>query len=81
VDENYDVVVVTWHDAHAMTDTWTALRDFDVEPCVVRSVGLLIPNAKDGHVVIAQSHIAENGDFDSVLAIPMGMVQKLTICR
>jgi hypothetical protein len=78
---NYDIVVVTWHDAHAVTETWTSLRDFDTDPCVVRSVGYLIPNVKDDHVVLAQSIIDANDDYDSVLAIPIGMVHRVTICK
>lgn len=74
---DHHLVRVTWIDAHAVTDTWTAIDELDDEPCVVTSVGLLLRDAKPGHVVIAQSHIAEQDDVDGVLAIPSSMVTRM----
>lgn len=71
----YQLVQITWHDAHSMTESWTTvdeLRD-DPDPYVVESVGWLLPDSKPGHICIAQSF--NDDDVDSVLAIPHGMVR------
>lgn len=70
--------LITWRDAHAVTHTWTQVDELDDEPCIVRSVGWLLPNVKSGHLVLAQSHIETAGDVDHVLAIPAGMVIEVT---
>jgi hypothetical protein len=46
----------------------------------VHTVGYLIPDSKTGHVVVAQS-INTNDGIDSVMAIPVAMVQRLTILK
>lgn len=71
----YEVVVVTWHDAHAES-AWMSIGDIDEDPFVVESVGWLIPNAKPNHTVIAQS-IGVDEAVDGVLSIPSGMVVKI----
>jgi hypothetical protein len=43
----------------------------------VESTGLLIPDAKPGHVVLAQSMISDEETVDGVLAIPVGMVRNI----
>lgn len=75
---NFRYVEVVWCDAHAVTHTWTALEELDREECIVRSVGMLINNGKDGHVVLAQSMISGEETVDNVLAIPNGMVRQVT---
>jgi hypothetical protein len=70
-----EYVSVLWCDAHAVTDTWTAIEELDRKECLVESTGLLIRNAKEGHVVLAQSMISEEETVDGVLAIPVGMVR------
>ena len=72
------VVRVGWHDAHSECESWMAIDDVDPEPRLIISVGFLIPDAKEGHVVIAQSHDDET-HIDSVLAIPVAMVQTLQV--
>lgn len=71
------LVRITWIDAHAVTDGWTGVDELDDEPCVVTSVGLLLPETKPGHVVLAQSWIEDTDDLDGVLAIPLGMVRRI----
>jgi len=72
-------VFIVWHDAHAINEGgWCDVKDIDDEPCIVQTVGWLLADAKDGHVVIAQS-ITDDGGLDSVLAIPVGMVQKIIV--
>ena len=53
-------------------------NEIDNDPLVVESIGFLLPEKKSDHVVIAQS-ITADGNLDSVLAIPVGMVQRLVV--
>jgi hypothetical protein len=69
--------VVVWHDAHAET-SWTEFDAIDQEPCVVETCGWLLPEAKKGHVVVAQSITNEDG-LDNVLCIPVGMVVSVRV--
>jgi len=71
----HPLVVVVWHDAHSIGDTWMPLP-FEVTPCVVESVGWLVADVKADHVVIAQS-FNNTEDYDHILAIPLGMVKEL----
>lgn len=71
------LVWLTWHDAHSIADTWTNLP-ISGEPCVVRSCGWLLEDAKPNHVVIAQS-FNDDDDYDHLLAVPLGMVVNLQI--
>jgi len=66
-----------WHDAHAEL-SWVAFDDIDPEPCVVETIGWLLPNAKKGHVVVAQSITNEDG-LDNVLCIPVGMIVSVRV--
>ncbi len=68
----YEIVKVTWHDAHAENE-WQEISQIDSEPFVVVTVGWLIPNVKPNHVVVAQS-IGADDALDGVLSIPSGMV-------
>jgi len=69
--------MVVWHDAHAEL-SWVAFDDIDPEPCVVETIGWLLPNAKKGHVVVAQSITNEDG-LDNVLCIPVGMIVSVRV--
>ena len=71
-------VEIIWHDAHALTDSWIELDDIDDEPCVVISVGQLLPSAKKDHVVICQSSNTED-QLDCVLCVPVGMVKSMRV--
>ena len=68
---------MVWHDAHALT-SWVDFDDIDLEPCVVETIGWLLPEAKKGHVVVAQSITNEDG-LDNVLCIPVGMIQSVRV--
>lgn len=71
-------VLVVWHDAHSETESWCEAGEIDTEPYVVNTVGWLIAEAKPNHVVVAQSY-GVDGALDSILSIPVGMVQSLTV--
>jgi len=69
--------MVVWHDAHALT-SWVDFDEIDADPCVVETIGWLLPNAKKGHVVVAQSITNEDG-LDNVLCIPVGMIVSVRV--
>lgn len=65
-------VLVTWADAHAV-EGWLDPANLDNGPCIVRSVGWLIADAKAGHVTLALSE-DENGLVREVFHIGVAMV-------
>lgn len=71
------LIHIVWHDAHSISESWTSKSDIENEPCIVSSVGWLIPRAKHDHVVIAQSMILEQDHLDNLLAIPVGMIKQI----
>jgi hypothetical protein len=71
-------VEIIWHDAHADTTSWIELDDIANDPCVVVSVGQLLPSAKKDHVVICQSSNTEE-QLDCVLCVPVGMVKSMRV--
>lgn len=77
-EQNYQRVEIDWHDAHAYSEHWTSLDEIEEEPCLVRTVGWLLPDAKPGHIVVAQSLNSLDG-IDCVLCIPVGMVVRTTV--
>ena len=70
------VVEVIWHDAHADTNTWIDISEIGCDPCVVVSVGILLPDTKPNHIVLAQSQNSFD-QLDCVLAIPVAMVKSM----
>ena len=71
------VVLVVWHDAHSVADTWIEVADIDVEPAVVESVGFLLADAKPKHIVLAQSLTGD--ECDHILAVPVEMVRSMKV--
>ena len=74
------VVLVTWHDAHSGAESWIAIKELDLEPAEVESVGYLLTEAEGGkpnHITLFQSRIGDS--IDHVLHIPIGMVQKMKV--
>jgi len=72
------IVLIEWLDAHAEADGWLGPDDIEEEGTLVQTVGILIPEGKDGHVVVAQS-IARDGDFYHVFCVPVGMVRSVRV--
>jgi hypothetical protein len=71
------LAIITWHDCHGDTDGWHVIGQLEQEPCVVHSVGWLIPTHEGGkpdHITIYQSRIEGTDQVDSVTHIPVGMV-------
>ena len=69
------VVLVTWHDAHSGSESWVNIKDLDLDPAVVQTVGFLLATSDGGkpdHVTIYQSRNEDN--IDHVLHIPVKMV-------
>jgi hypothetical protein len=74
----HQLIQVTWHDAHAVSETWTTREELDSEPCIVTSIGYLIAGVKANYVVISQSLILDDTDhIDHVIAIPHGMIKRI----
>lgn len=69
-------VEVIWHDAHADTNTWIDISEIGCDPCVVVSIGILLPDTKPNHIVLAQSQNSFD-QLDCVLAIPVAMVKSM----
>jgi hypothetical protein len=68
-------VLVTWHDAHSGSESWVNIKDLDLDPAVVQTVGFLLATSDGGkpdHVTIYQSRNEDN--IDHVLHIPVKMV-------
>jgi hypothetical protein len=72
------LVEVVWHDAHSDVASWLDLEEIDLNPCVVVTVGILLPNHKPNHIVVIQSRNSF-GSVDSVLCVPVGMVQGMRV--
>lgn len=74
----HTVAMVEWRDAYSYNEQWKAVDEIDQEPIIVQSVGFLMPEAKEGYVVIAQSDDGE-GELDGFLFIPSGMVIRIQV--
>jgi hypothetical protein len=71
------LVLVEWRDAYSWGH-WSEITEVPIEPVIVCSVGFLLPDAKEGYLVIAQSD-DKQGSFDNYLYIPVGMVEKIQV--
>lgn len=69
-------VRITWHDSHDVGDGWLDPGALDSGPCVVVTVGYLLPHAKAGHLTVAQS-LSDAGDVRHAFSIPVGMVVEI----
>ena len=77
----HPVVIVTWMDAHAATETWTPLDGIDQDPCMVVSCGFMLSveqGGKPDHVTIYQSK-TDSDDVDGVLCVPVAMVKNVKV--
>lgn len=69
------VTVVTWHDAHGDSAGWIAIDSIAHTPCVVKSVGFVLPpETKPGHMSLAQSLLHGDLFADHIVHIPLGMI-------
>jgi hypothetical protein len=77
LDKLGTLAIVSWTDTFSDHSGWTYIEELTQEPCIVHSVGWLIPTAEGGnpnHVSLYQSRIEDSDQVDSVLHIPVGMV-------
>lgn len=73
------MIRVRWTDAQGDAHGWTPIAELDDEPCIVTTVGHLVPG-RTGHVTVALSWHPDEADqivVDSVVHIPEGMVVSL----
>lgn len=68
----YPPVEITWVDAQSASSQWTEVVDLDLAPRHIVSVGMLLPDALEGHHVIVQS--VDDTRVDGALAIPDAMI-------
>jgi hypothetical protein len=62
------VVLVTWHDAHSGAESWINIKELDMDPAVVESVGFLLNEDNGGkphHITLFQSRIGDSIDHVS----------------
>jgi hypothetical protein len=78
VSEFGTMVIVEWHDAFSPNLGWCDVSEIDDQPCVVRTIGYLVPDAKRGHVTVAQS-IADDDEMYGVFCVPAGMVRSIQV--
>jgi hypothetical protein len=74
----YQIVRLTWHDAHSVGTGWQSIDEINDDACVVESFGILLPEAKEKHVVLCQS-ITDEETIDHILAVPVAMVVQLQV--
>lgn len=82
LDDFGKLCIVTWHDTHSDAEGWVDIQDIDQTPCVVHSVGWLLPTHEGGkpdHVTLYQTRIEDTEQVDSVAHIPVGMVIKVKL--
>ena len=73
-------VLVTWHDAHSGSESWVNIKDLDLDPAIVQTVGFLLASSDGGkpdHLTIYQSRNEDN--IDHVLHIPVKMVVSIKV--
>ena len=72
------VVLVTWHDAHSGSESWINIKDLDIDPAEVQSVGFVLATTDGGkpdHITLYQSRNEESVAHG--LHIPVGMVKSI----
>lgn len=67
------MALVAWHDAHAISDGWTSAEGLIPGACEVTTVGFVLPDAKPGHITLAQT-VGETPEYFHVFSIPDAMV-------
>ena len=73
-------VLIIWHDAHSGSESWVNIKDLDLDPAIVQTVGFLLSTTDGGkpdHVTIYQSRNEDN--IDHVLHIPVKMVVSIKV--
>lgn len=66
-------VLVKWLDAHDENDTWISDFEIEKEPCVITSIGFIVPKGKPNHVTLAQSY-SDELLYNNIIYIPDAMV-------
>ena len=82
LEEFGTLAIVTWHDTFSDAHGWTSIHELSQDNCVVHSVGWIVPTSDGGcpdHVTIYQSRIEDTDQVDSVLHIPVAMVQNVKL--
>lgn len=83
-EQEYQIVLVKWADAHTGEGGWHTIEDYEDDgECIVETVGFLIPptesGGKKGHVTIWQT--LKEGDGIHPMHIPDGMVRTIQFLK
>jgi len=76
------LAIITWHDCHSDQPGWLMIGELEQEPTVVHTVGWLVPTEQGGcpdHVTLYQTRIEGTDQVDSVVHIPVSMVQHVKL--
>ena len=68
--------LIRWRDAYAISATWMHADDAIPKAVIVSTIGYVIPKAKHGYVVVADSVFdsADGRYYGGVTVIPTGMI-------
>jgi len=76
------LAIVSWHDTHSDQPGWLSIGELEQTPAVVHSVGWILRTEDGGnpdHVTLYQSRIEATDEVDSVVHIPVAMVQHVKL--
>jgi len=76
------LAIITWHDCHSDQPGWLMISELEQEATVVHTVGWIIPTEQGGcpdHVTLYQTRIEGTDQVDSVVHIPVSMVQQVKL--
>ena len=76
--QKYDLILLCWNDASALSDGWKDEIEPD-EPKLALSVGFLLRETKE-HIVIAQD-LDPHGHHNGRSQIPKGMIKHRQVLR
>jgi hypothetical protein len=79
----HELVLVIWADAHAGQGHWAELEEEDSGEHLVHSVGMLVPEEDGGkpkHLTLAQSK-SPDGFYDHVIYIPSQMMREMKFLK
>lgn len=80
MENDHQLVLIVWADAHAGEGHWDTLDPDDKDEHLVHTVGMLISEQDGGkpkHLTIAQSK-SPDGFYDHVIHIPNAMMRTVT---
>lgn len=69
------LVAIEWEDAVDLaTDQWNDVQEWEYTPCIVRTVGYVLKETKEGYILTSSMHDAQTGPVNQ---IPRAMVRSI----